>query len=351
MHVISARNVQIALPKGIEYLRKKGLARRSRNGDVLVAPGPVTTHYHRPLERVMFWEARDANPFFHFMEALWMLAGRNDTSFLTRYVKRMDTFSDDGETLHGAYGHRWLKHFDMEGGGHPNLPNQLAVIIDRLRRFPDDRRCVLAMWDPVADLGADTKDQPCNTHAYFSRNNNGHLDMTVCCRSNDMIWGAYGANAVHFSVLQEYLAAAIGTKVGQYWQISNNYHAYVDVFVPLEQKLLPVDSSLHTFNPYTVGAKSYALMCTDIHTWNEDLHQFMENGYRQDGYKFKDKFFPRVACPLAAAHDATKQKFFDDALKILDNCWAIDWQLAAKQWVQRRKIKFNKEKDDGPSHS
>jgi hypothetical protein len=347
MHVISARNVQIALPKGMEFLRKKGLSRQSRNGEVLVAPGPVTTHYHRPLERVLFWAARDANPFFHFMEALWMLAGRNDTAFLTRYVKRMDTFSDDGVTLHGAYGHRWLNHFDMEGGGHSFLPNQLAVIIDRLIRFPDDRRCVLTMWDPVADLGANTKDQPCNTHIYFSRNQHGHLDMTVCCRSNDLIWGCCGANAVHFSVLQEYLAHAIGCKIGQYWQISNNYHAYIDVFVPLEQKLLPIDPMLHEFNPYAFEVKPYPLIHTNLTSWWEDLNKFIDIGY---GTTFVDKFFPRVACPLAAAHDAVKQKCFDDALKILDNCWALDWQMAAKQWVERRKTKFNREKDDGPTY-
>jgi thymidylate synthase len=54
------------------------------------------------------------------------------------------------------------------------------------------------------------------------------LDLTVLCRSNDVVWGAYGANAVHFSVLQEYLAGRIGVDVGVMYQFSNNYHGYVD---------------------------------------------------------------------------------------------------------------------------
>ena len=32
------------------------------------------------------------------------------------------------------------------------------------------------------------------------------LCMTVCNRSNDMLWGAYGANVVHMSMLQEFVA-------------------------------------------------------------------------------------------------------------------------------------------------
>ena len=43
-----------------------------------------------------------------------------------------------------------------------------------------------------------------------------------------MIWGAYGANAVHMSILLEYMAARIDCAVGTYYQFSNNLHAYVD---------------------------------------------------------------------------------------------------------------------------
>jgi thymidylate synthase len=73
------------------------------------------------------------------------------------------------------------------------------------------------------------KDVPCNTNAFF-RVTNGKLDMMVNCRSNDIFWGAYGANAVHFSFLQEYVASSIGVEVGRYWQNSFNFHAYVDRF-------------------------------------------------------------------------------------------------------------------------
>ncbi len=74
------------------------------------------------------------------------------------------------------------------------------LVSHRLKTYPNDRRTVVGMWDPWEDLWEenDGKDYPCNTQIYFWERK-GQLNMTVCNRSNDMIWGAYGANAVHMS--------------------------------------------------------------------------------------------------------------------------------------------------------
>ena len=217
MHVIETRNAHQALPEVMRYLQHAGVRRDSRNGPVLKAPGPVTIVYERPTERVMFWEQRDANPFFHLLEALWMLCGRNDVAFPASIVGSMLNFSDGGRTLNGAYGWRWRHHFGFD---------QLETIAEDLRTNPDCRRQVLAMWDGRHDLGLRSKDLPCNTQAYFSIND-GKLDLMVCNRSNDAVWGALGANAVHFSMLQEYMAAKVRVPVGMYWQVSNNLHIYL----------------------------------------------------------------------------------------------------------------------------
>ena len=213
--MITARNVQNALYLGLELFRQAGEIRDSRNGQVIVVPGPVTTHYTRPRERVLFWPQRDANPFFHFFESLWMLAGRNDVAFVSQFAKQMAEYSDDGIFLHGAYGYRWQYHYRRYGHSEEYF-NQLQILIRRLKEDPNDRRCVLSMWDPNADLDIQSKDIPCNTHVYFSRNFYNQLDMTICCRSNDMIWGGYKTNAVHFSILQEFMAATIGCDVKDY---------------------------------------------------------------------------------------------------------------------------------------
>jgi hypothetical protein len=53
MHVIAARNVNDAYTLGVNYLRQVGRTEDSRAGPVMVAPGPVTTVYARPTERVL----------------------------------------------------------------------------------------------------------------------------------------------------------------------------------------------------------------------------------------------------------------------------------------------------------
>src|SRR5438132_1260003 len=50
----------------------------SRYGEVMMIEEPVIITYQKPIERVLFNQARDCNVFFHLFEALYMLAGRQD---------------------------------------------------------------------------------------------------------------------------------------------------------------------------------------------------------------------------------------------------------------------------------
>lgn len=250
MKVLDVRNVHEALPAGLRHLTMAGIERGSRNGPVLLSMEPVATVYRKPTERVLFYPKRDYNVFFNLYESLWMLAGRNDVKPLIRYVKNFMAYSDDGLTVHGAYGHRWRRHFKKRGEEF----DQLKVIAERLRKDETDRRSVLGMWDPAADLGSLSKDVPCNDTATFQVSTLGQLDLTVFCRSNDVIWGAYFANAYHFSLLLEYMAGWIGVPVGVYTQISVNYHAYLATLEPLrELSELPTVIHAERFNPYAGG--------------------------------------------------------------------------------------------------
>jgi len=336
MLVLNVRNVHEALPEALLRLEELGYQRDSRNGPVRLFPMPVTTVYERPRERVIFWPERDANPFFHLMEALWMLGGRNDLAFVEQFVKRMREFSDDGKTLHGAYGFRWRRHFDVD---------QLRTIAVQLQNNPDDRRCVLTMWDPAVDLGRSGRDVPCNTQAYFSIQDS-RLNMTVLNRSNDLVWGAYGANAVHFSLLQEYLASLIGVSVGTYYQVSNNLHAYLSTLEQVRPLAISSAGLVGLRNddsrcPYRSGeVHPYPLMETSPSVWDRDLQLFLSDGPL---IGFEDRFFRRVANPMLLAYRTYKAHRgpgrYDLAREILSNCLATDWRLAALDWLQRRETK------------
>jgi len=334
MQVIEVRNVQDALILGVDLLHIEDCKSESRNGTVYEATTPVTTVYQQPTERVLFWEERDANPFFHFMEALWMLEGRNDLAFVQGYNKGMEKYSDDGETLHGAYGWRWRSFF---------MYDQLPIIINRLKEDPSDRRSVLQMWDPIEDLNRKGVDVPCNTSIYFKIDNLERLQMTVCNRSNDIIWGAYGANVVHMSMLQEYMAAAIGVPVGVYYQVSDNYHAYSEVFEEILQKFIERDAldfytqrSLISSNPYIIGeVQPYPMVNTGIQTWELDLLGFLDRTPFED-MVFKDSFFNEVAVPIQDSWWLHKLGKTDEAMIEIQKCVASDWRKACWEWFGRR---------------
>ena len=100
MKVISAVNVNDALAKGVDLFNSpiNYRTQESRNGTTMEALSPVTTVYKKPWQRVLFNQERDANPFFHLYESIWMLAGSKDLKKLTHFNAGMANFSDDEET-------------------------------------------------------------------------------------------------------------------------------------------------------------------------------------------------------------------------------------------------------------
>lgn len=351
MRVIVANSVNEALATGLLHLNLFALEEPSRNGPVLVSRVPVMTLYAAPNRRVLINEHRDANPFFHLFESLWMLAGRNDLAFPATFVKDFGKFSDDGKTLWGAYGYRWRHYFGYD---------QLETIVEELKRDPTTRRAVLSMWDggvfttgqgingDLAQAMSGGKDVPCNTHAYFDTIG-GKLNMTVCCRSNDIILGAYGANAVHFSVLLEYVAAATGLPMGMYRQFSNNFHAYTELYpaiLPGRSYLSTLATSVRLSDPY--GRQGHMAMSFDnpvitpmpLVAAGEEAAEFLQDcEWFCDHFtenNFQTRFFSFVVCPMYQTWLAWKDGNYEDAKHLALQIRADDWRLAAQSWLSIR---------------
>lgn len=354
----------------------------SRAGEVLTITEPVTVTYANPLERVLFNANRDCNPFFHLYESLWMLAGRNDIAPLCYYNSRMIDFSDDGKTQHAAYGYRWRNYFGYD---------QLDWIVEELTANPDSRRVVLSMWDagqtsteyakgdipfdpPEAREGSGDfymaihggKDVPCNTQAYFrivqrlgaDPNVPTHyirkpvLEMTVCNRSNDLVWGMLGANVVHFSFLQEYLAAKIGVGVGLYHQFTNNLHVYTERWQP---EFWMSDTESDLYMPHTLdgenlsqGFDPYPLAETDNEAaiLDREVNDFVSRYSYKESCQFNEcttwetPFLEHVAKPMMVAFSYHKEKRYASALEHIAKMQVgQDWQYVANQWLKRRQAK------------
>ena len=331
MKVINARNVNDAMLLGIDLFLDDTAYRvqESRNGTTYEALEPVTTVYNNPCERVCLIKQRDANPFFHLIESLWMLAGRSDLKPLTYFVKSMEDFSDDGDMLWGAYGWRWRSYF---------LKDQLDIIVQRLKQNPDDRRCVLQMWDPLKDLDRVGKDVPCNTNIYFKVRDN-KLNMTVCNRSNDMLWGAYGANVVHMSILQEYMASAIGVEVGVYRQVSDSFHIYLnDVWERVKGMEIDVYTYRDIKNPYdTLKDYKPTPLFTNVDVLEWELNRFFSMDFHSpylDGWE--NPIIKDIAIPMLVAYSYYKEKNFNGSYEMLHLVKALDWKTACLDWIRKR---------------
>lgn len=400
MHVITTNNPNDGLHQALWHLKVSGIETDSRNGKVVRSPGPVATVYLAPERRVLFSPLRDANPFFHLYESIWMMAGNNDVASVAQYASTMNAFADGG-TMWGAYGFRWREFFGFD---------QITELVNLLRKDPSTRRAVLAMWSPSGDLvaedikakrydvqaawakavaaeypdaiviqqgapgdavcrlpdgvlvgawtastlhegwvlprtrgGSGSKDVPCNTTVYFDATL-GALDMTVCNRSNDIVWGCYGANVVHMSFLQEFIARAVGLPVGKYIQFSNNFHAYVQR--PDVQRLVagtdgPQSGWSVVYEPvdhYTCKLKHFPIL-EHSDTWERWLEECALFAADPLNGSWADPFFAEVAYPMMEAHALYKAGFIVDALGVADGCAAPDWRIAAVEWLQRRRDK------------
>jgi hypothetical protein len=185
------------------------------------------------------------------------------------------------------------------------------------------------MWSfTCADLTGPWKDRPCNTHVYFDCRGL-RLNMTVCCRSNDMLWGAYGANVVHFSILQEVLAAEIGVPVGIYRQVSNNFHVYTNL--PMVKEYLD-SPPMRAYDPYETGLVGTIPFVSDGETL-ADILQDCEDFC--DGKQAATYFLSEVATPLRDAYLARKAGH-DTDLRAVPHC---DWKHGYELWLKNRSKK------------
>jgi hypothetical protein len=177
------------------------------------------------------------------------------------------------------------------------------------------------MYDTDRDSYAGWKDRPCNTHIYF-RLVNGSLDMTVCNRSNDAVWGMCGANAVHMTYLQELVALAIRTPVGRYHVMTNNLHIY--------DRHWPMLSGPQTFDYYEQdGIEPYPLLHGEMDYYEllNECAMFVANDV--DGY-YKSRWINDVVVPM---YEHYQCRLNGDKLTYDTNeTMATDWRLAENHW-------------------
>lgn len=212
-----------------------------RNNEQTLEIRPSVLQFSRPINRMLFLNGRDINPFFLVVESLWILSGREEVYPLDVYNSRISNFSDDGMFFHAPYGKR-LRSFGKSFKNETYLytrsyedeltksefvqVDQLRGIYDILKVNKDSRQAVASIWNPFTDLNYKTKDIPCNDTLFF-KIRDGKLNLTIANRSNDFHWGL-PTNLFQFSTILEIMAYTLGVRVGEQTHLSDSLHIYLD---------------------------------------------------------------------------------------------------------------------------
>ena len=151
-------------------------------------------------------------------ENAWQLLGTKDATFISKYAKIWDKFTDTSGKIECAYGYRWLIHFDR---------NQLGRAMRTLRKDPSNRQIYISAWDPRRD-GLGDPDQPKNIPCPVGFSLNvvkDKLNCSVFMRSSDVYVGL-PYDVMTYAFMIDAISLEIGYRPGKLSFMLANAHIY-----------------------------------------------------------------------------------------------------------------------------
>ncbi len=142
-------------------------------------------------------------------ELLWFLRGEtNVRSLQARGVTIWDEWADEKGELGPVYGRQWRAWRGPDGVE----IDQIASVLDELRRNPDSRRLIVSAWN-VGELGSMAL-QPC--HVMFQLHvADGRLSCQLYQRSADVFLGV-PFNVASYALLTHLIAQQADLAVGDF---------------------------------------------------------------------------------------------------------------------------------------
>lgn len=189
-----------------KLLRRGKEELNERTGHRILALPPVSFNLDLSSHDLPVCGLRRLHPRTAAAEVAWFLSGDRDVSWLRKYARIWDKFTEaDGQTIHAAYGYRWRHAFGRD---------QLALALDALSDNSSDRRIYVANWDPREDgLGAEgQKNVPCPLGFTLSVLD-GQLNSQLTLRSSDVFVGL-PYDVMGHALLMDAIAADLGVELG-----------------------------------------------------------------------------------------------------------------------------------------
>lgn len=163
-------------------------------------------------------------------ELIWFLRGETNIGYLKENgVSIWDEWADANGELGPVYGKQWRSWAGADG----RAIDQIAWVVDEIRRNPHSRRLVVSAWN-VAELPQMAL-QPC--HALFQFYvANGKLSCQLYQRSADIFLGV-PFNIASYALLTQMVAQVTGLQPGDFVHTLGDAHLYSNHFEQARQQL------------------------------------------------------------------------------------------------------------------
>ncbi|WP_375408658.1 thymidylate synthase [uncultured Methylobacterium sp.] len=154
-------------------------------------------------------------------ELLWFLSGNTNVRALqAEGVTIWDEWADEAGELGPVYGRQWRSWAAPDGGS----IDQIAWVLDEIRRNPDSRRLVVSAWNP-ADLDRMAL-APCHCLFQFYVAD-GRLSCQLYQRSADVFLGV-PFNIASYALLTAMIAQVVGLEPGDFVHTLGDAHLYLN---------------------------------------------------------------------------------------------------------------------------
>jgi thymidylate synthase len=212
------------LSEGVEKRDRTGVGTRSIFGHQLrfdLARGfPLVTTKKLHLKSIIY-------------ELLWFLRGDTNVKYLDDHgVTIWDDWADENGDLGPVYGRQWRSWPTPEGGS----IDQMADVVDQIRRNPDSRRLIVTAWNPGENDRMALSPCHCLFQFYVA---DGALSCQLYQRSADVFLGV-PFNIASYALLTLMVAQVTGLKPGAFIHSFGDTHLYLN---HLEQARLQLTRS------------------------------------------------------------------------------------------------------------
>ena len=166
-------------------------------------------------------------------ELLWFLRGDTNVKYLDEHgVTIWDEWADDNGDLGPVYGRQWRSWPTPDGGS----IDQMAGVIDEIRRNPNSRRLIVTAWNPGENDRMALSPCHCLFQFYVA---DGALSCQLYQRSADVFLGV-PFNIASYALLTLMVAQVTGLKPGAFIHAFGDTHLYLN---HLEQARLQLTRS------------------------------------------------------------------------------------------------------------